>query len=392
MADSPFSIFRRFLRFGLLAWGGPVAQIAMVRHELVEQERWIAPERFNRALAVYQALPGPEAHELCVYLGYVRGGRLGGLAAGLGFMLPGFVLVLGFAAAYDHLGLRSSLAVGLFAGFAPAVAALVLRAVRRIGAHALHDRWLWAVALLAAAAQLLGVHFAMPLIGGALAYWIVSRGWGRVALALLILAAACLLWWSRLEPPADRVVAGPARSELREPGLSEVGAAGLRAGLLTFGGAYTALAFVEQDAVVHGRWLTRGQFLDGLAISSSIPAPLIIFATFVGYLGGALPAALVITVAIFAPAFAFTLLGHRHLERLVDDARAHALLDGVTAAVVGLMAVIAATLTIQAIDSWWAGALLLGALVVLARWTSRLSIVAVMLGCGLLGMLATQVA
>ena len=93
------ALFWRFLRFGMLAFGGPVAQIAMVRHALVEEERWIAPERFNRLLAVMQALPGPEAHELCVHLGMIRRGRIGGLLAGLGFMLPGFVLMLALAAA-----------------------------------------------------------------------------------------------------------------------------------------------------------------------------------------------------------------------------------------------------------------------------------------------------
>jgi chromate transporter len=89
------AIFARFLRFGLLAWGGPVAQIAMIKRELVEEQEWLTPERFNRLLAVYQVLPGPEAHELCVHLGMMKRGRLGGILAGLGFMLPGFVLMLG---------------------------------------------------------------------------------------------------------------------------------------------------------------------------------------------------------------------------------------------------------------------------------------------------------
>ncbi len=95
--ESWLRLFLRFLRFGALAWGGPVAQIAMIRHELVEQERWIGKEQFNRVLAVYQVLPGPEAHELCVYFGYRSRGRLGGLLAGLGFMLPGFVLMFGLS-------------------------------------------------------------------------------------------------------------------------------------------------------------------------------------------------------------------------------------------------------------------------------------------------------
>ena len=95
------AIFVRFLRFGLLAWGGPVAQIAMIKRELVEEEQWLTPQRFNRLLAVYQLLPGPEAHELCVHLGMMKRGRLGGILAGLGFMLPGLLLMLGIAWLYQ---------------------------------------------------------------------------------------------------------------------------------------------------------------------------------------------------------------------------------------------------------------------------------------------------
>ena len=103
------AIFARFLRFGLLAWGGPVAQIAMIKRELVEEEKWLTPERFNRLLAVYQVLPGPEAHELCVHLGMMKRGRLGGILAGLGFMLPGFLLILVLAWVYQRLDLHQPL-------------------------------------------------------------------------------------------------------------------------------------------------------------------------------------------------------------------------------------------------------------------------------------------
>ena len=128
-------IFWRFLKFGLLAWGGPVAQIAMIRQELVEEEKWISREKFNRVLSVYQALPGPEAHELCVYFGMVTGGRLGALLAGLGFMLPGFLLMLLLSWFYVTYGISSPLFQSVFMGMQPAVAALIVRAVHRIGSH-----------------------------------------------------------------------------------------------------------------------------------------------------------------------------------------------------------------------------------------------------------------
>src|SRR5215208_3727296 len=136
--DPPRAIFVRFLKFGALAWGGPAAQIAMIKHECVDQEGWVDEETFKKTLAVYQVLPGPEAHELCVYFGRLRGGRLGGLAAGLGFMLPGFLLMLGLSALYVHAGLDERFE-DLFYGLKAAVGGLVAIAVVRLGRRFLTD-------------------------------------------------------------------------------------------------------------------------------------------------------------------------------------------------------------------------------------------------------------
>lgn len=146
--QTPLQIFIRFLRFGLLAWGGPVAQIAMIRQELVEEEQWVSREKFNRALSVYQVLPGPEAHELCVYFGMIAGGRWGGFLAGLGFMLPGFLLMLVLTWIYIQFGIESPWLMAVFSGFQVAVIALILRAVHRIGAHAITNVKLLSIALI----------------------------------------------------------------------------------------------------------------------------------------------------------------------------------------------------------------------------------------------------
>src|SRR5688572_8657019 len=137
--QSYIDLFLRFLRFGLLAWGGPVAQIAMIRQEFVEEEKWISSDKFNRVLSVYQVLPGPEAHELCVYFGMVARGRIGALLAGLGFMLPGFLLMFALSWFYVTYGIHSPVFQSVFLGMQPAVAALIVRAVHRIGGHALHQ-------------------------------------------------------------------------------------------------------------------------------------------------------------------------------------------------------------------------------------------------------------
>jgi chromate transporter len=368
-------LFLRFLRFGALAWGGPIAQIGTIRQELVEEERWISPSRFNRVLAVYQVLPGPEAHELCVYFGMRARGRLGGLLAGLGFMLPGFVLMFGLSVAYVRFDLRASVLAAAFAGCQPAVVALIARAVHRIGSHALHDRWLLAIALASALATLLGAGFALVLPAAGLAYAALRSGAARaqLGLALAPLAAG----------------AAPATGTL-VPGVLALFATGLRSGLLTFGGAYTVIPFLRADAVGRAGWMSDAQFLDGLALSGILPAPLVIFSTFVGYLGGGVAGALALTAGVFLPAFAFTLVGYAGVERIVEQRRTHALLDGVTAGVVGLIAVTAlelgrATLLPDGRPSLAALAIFAVALFAAFRWTARAAVAWIVGGAALAG-------
>ena len=373
--ESLARLFLRFLRFGALAWGGPVAQIGMLRQELVDEERWISPARFNRVLAVYQVLPGPEAHELCVYFGSRARGRIGGLLAGLGFMLPGFVLMFALSVAYVQFDLRASALAAAFAGCQPAVVALIVRAVHRIGSHALHDRWLLSIAALAAIATGVGASFAVVLPVAGLAY-VAARGaapGASHALAFIPLAAS----------------AAPVTSVL-VPSVCALFVTGLRSGLLTFGGAYTVIPFLRADAVGPAGWMTDAQFLDGLALSGILPAPLVIFATFVGYLGAGAAGALALTAGVFLPAFAFTLIGHQWVERLVEQRRTHALLDGITAGVVGLIAVTALSLARETLTSRptvATVAIFAAALFAAFRWKAKTAVVWIDAGAGLAGAL-----
>lgn len=329
---SLMALFLRFLRFGFLAFGGPVAQIAMVKQALVEEERWISPARFNRLLAVMQILPGPEAHELCVHLGMMARGRIGGLLAGLGFMLPGFVLMLGAAWLYKDWIVGNPAMAPVFLGVQIAVLAIILRAVQRIGLHILEDRLLWALAAAALAATLAGVPFWIPLVAAGLVYSFAAR---RVVAALILAAAVALAFLLSGAEPAVH-----ARAAASEAGFLALFIAGLKGGLLTFGGAYTAIPYVRTDTVGRG-WLSDAAFLDGVAIAGMLPAPLVIFATFAGYVAGGLPGAIAITIGMFLPAFAFSMIFFERLEAVVESAALHRALAGVAAAVVG---VIAATL------------------------------------------------
>ena len=375
--DTLLGLFLRFTRFGLLAWGGPVAQIAMIRRELVDEQQWVTPARFNRLLAVYQALPGPEAHELCVHFGMIRRGRLGGIAAGLGFMTPGLLLILGLAWAYRQLDLSQPPLPALFLGIQIAVVALIVRAVHRIGEHVLGDRWLWGIALGSAAGALAGISFWVLLGAGGLVY--LFAGKGQFALVALVIVSAIVLAALTLtgSGPAGVAVAG---------GQSEASAgalllSGLKAGLLTFGGAYTAIPFVRGDAVGRG-WVSDGQFLDGLALSGIIPAPLIIFATFVGFQAGGLAGALAMTAGIFLPAFGFSLLFFERLERVVEDERVHRLLEGIAAAVVGLISATAfdvARSVAGEVPALLPAVLIFAAvLALLYAWTSKYAVLAVL--------------
>jgi chromate transporter len=381
------AIFMRFLRFGLLAWGGPVAQIAMIKRELVEEEQWLSPQRFNRLLAVYQVLPGPEAHELCVHLGMMRRGRLGGFLAGFGFMLPGLLLILALAWIYQRLDLHQPALAAVFLGVQIGVIALIVRAVHRIGEHVLIDRWLWTVAAASALGTFLGVSFWIILPVAGVAYASVTAGRRILAMAVALLGIALAAW-----------TAGPASSPLATAATSaaSVGSvtvaalflSGLKAGLLTFGGAYTAIPFVRGDAVGRG-WLSEGQFLDSLALGGIIPAPLIIFATFVGYLAGGLGGAMAITAGIFLPAFSFTLLFYDRLEQVIEDERLHRLLEGVAAGVVGLIAVTAVQIgwnVAQSLPSLPLGiAIFAVSLALLYLWKSKLNVLAVVIGSAVLG-------
>ncbi len=325
------ALFLKFLRFGFVAFGGPVAQIAMIRQALVEQEHWIESARFNRLLAVLQVLPGPEAHELCVHLGMVARGRIGGVLAGLGFMLPGLLLMLLAGWLYTSWIAGNAGLTGVLLGVQIVVLAIILRAVVRIGQHIVEDRPLAIIAAASFVLTLAGVPFWIPLLAGGLAYAAAHRP----AIAALIAVAAITV------AAAVRFVVlpdgGPAIATGAPVTLLALFVAGLKGGLLTFGGAYTAIPYVRADTVGRG-WIGDATFLDGIALAGVLPAPLVIFATFVGYVAGGLGGALAITAGMFLPAFAFSLILFERLEAVVENPALHRILAGVAAAVVGIIA------------------------------------------------------
>lgn len=370
-----YSIFLRFLRFGFLAWGGPVAQIAMIKDELVDREKWIAPEKFKRTLAVYQALPGSEAHELCVYFGMIKAGRWGGFLAGLGFMLPGFLLMLLLSWLYLFYG--SSTLLPLFAGVAPAVCALIFRATHKIGSNILTDKSHFLCAISAIILTLLGVHFLWVFIVCAAfqTLWEIKNKYILIVLFLLLSLGA--VFTNQIFPIAQVIKTNGSGSLLIE---------GLKAGLLSFGGAYTAIPFLQNSMVGNYDHITNQVFLDGIALGSVIPSPLIIFGTYLGFIAGGFYGAILMTIGIFAPAFAFTLLGHKHLERIIENRALHSILDGISAAVVGLLAVTALNIFQTTITDLSKLILFLSALAAFYLIKNRFAIPLVILAFGIFGL------
>jgi chromate transporter len=371
-SDAPGAIFARFLKFGALAWGGPAAQIAMIKRECVDELHWIDEEMFKKTLAVYQVLPGPEAHELCVYFGRIRGGKLGGFLAGLGFMLPGFLLMLALSVLYVEVDLADHLDE-LFYGLKAAVGAIVARALVRLSRSFITDVPL---ALLAAAAFALTVFasagFALVLLGTGLAYelWTNTSRWTRRAHAFALGPGAVL---------------AAATGALTFSLTAEIFWEGLKAGLVTFGGAYTVIPYLHDVTVDGQHWLTDAQFVDGLAMSGVLPAPLIIFSTFVGYIAGGFGGGLAMTVGIFIPAFVFPIYFHRWLVAIAENPRIRPFLLGVAAGVIGLIAAVTVDILDTSVVDIPTALLAIAAFLALNRWHAKLTIVAVVLACGVAG-------
>jgi chromate transporter len=370
--DSPAAIFVRFLKFGALAWGGPAAQIAMIKRECVDELGWVDAVTFRKTLGVYQVLPGPEAHELCVYFGRIRGGKLGGFLAGLGFMLPGFLLMLALSVVYVEAEFSDNLDE-LFYGLKAAVVAIIARALVRLSKTFITDVPL--AALMAAAFALTvfaEAGFVIVLLGAGLLYelWTNARSWvGRTHSLSFSLPAALV------------VIAGAISLSLTMEILWE----GLKAGLVTFGGAFTVIPYLQDVAVEGKAWLTEDQFVDGLAMGGVLPAPLIIFSTFVGYIAAGLVGGLAMTLGIFIPAFVFPIFLHRQLVAVAENERLHPFLLGVAAGVIGLIAAVTVEIVDTGVVDLATAVLAVAGFLVLNRWHGKLTVLYVVLGCGGIG-------
>ncbi len=350
---------RFWTRLGFISFGGPAGQIAVMHREIVERRAWLGERQFASALSFCMLLPGPEALQLAIYLGWKLHGVRGGLVAGLGFIVPAVVLLLGLSLAYARFG-NLPIATGILIGLKSAVLALVLRAITVIGARALRNP----------------LHIALA-IGS-----FIALQWMRVPFPLIVLAAGLAglaSAWSagrstarRPDPLAGNVT--PARIAIVGLALWLLPLIGVtialgygslwtrlylfftQAALVTFGGAYAVLGYVTQHFVQELGWVSAQQAIDGLALAETTPGPLVIVLQFMGFMAGwnqpaplspaagAMLAALLASWATFLPSFVLIFLGAPHVERLTGNPRIASALSAITAAVIGVIATLAVML------------------------------------------------
>ena len=341
-----------FGTLGVIGFGGPAAHIALMRREVVERKRWLTDQQMVDLIGVTNLIPGPNSTEMAMHVGRVRAGGVGLLVAGLAFILPAALIVLALAWAYVTYG-STPAGQALLYGVKPVIVAIVGAALVAFARTALAGPLRMGVAVGAAALWLLGVNELVLLAGGAALLTALRIGtrhpWTVAAIAL----------------PATATATAAAASL----NLLTLAMVFLKAGALLYGSGYVLLAFLRGDLVERLGWLTDAQLLDAVAIGQVTPGPLFTTATFVGYLLAGIPGAAVATVAIFAPAFVFVALVGPMAERIRDRPLTAALLDGVNAAALGLMAAVTLRLGAEAVRDPLTIALLAGSGI--ALWWGR---------------------
>jgi chromate transporter len=399
--------FRFWLKLGFVSFGGPAGQIAIMHDELVERRGWISERRFLHALNFCMALPGPEAQQLASYIGYSMFGVRGALTAGGLFVLPSFVLLCLLSAIYVEYGEVTAVA-GIVRGLGAAVIALIAAAVIRVGGRVIRTPLALVLATLAFGLLLAGAPFLAILAGAALI------GYAGGVWAPLRLGRVESLQEDQPEPRAREARLGrrfvktllvwlvPLAALLLAGGLvAELAGFFTIAALVTFGGAYAVLPFVADAAVNRFGWLTADDMVAGLALGESTPGPLIMVNTFVGFLAGynvegglawGLAGAAVATLCTFAPSFVFIVSGAPFIDRVRTTSVFASGLNGITIAVVGVIAALGVYVARHAAFSdgeadWLV--IVLAALSFLAIWRLRLGVVPVIAACAVAGLVAS---
>jgi len=348
---------RLFLKLGLIGFGGPAAHIAMMEEEVVERRRWLTREHFLDLVGATNLIPGPNSTEMAIHVGYLRAGWAGLLIAGLCFIIPAVLITTAFAWAYVTFGTLPRVVPFLF-GIKPALIAIILAAVWRLGRSAVKNVELWGLGSAVAVASLLGLdEVTVLLLGGVIGMLWLGRA-GSLAL---------LAW---ISAPATGIVAaaGGGSATAASVSLVKLGLFFLKVGAVLYGSGYVLVAFLEGGLVRDYGWLSEAQLLDAIAIGQLTPGPVLSTATFIGYILGGLPGAAVATAGIFLPSFIFVAALGLVLPRLRRSRWMAAFLDAVNVSSVALMAAVTVKLSVSTLTSWPAWVIAVAAAGAGLRW------------------------
>lgn len=335
-----------FLRMGLTAFGGPAAHIAMFRDEVVIRRQWVSDAQFLDLLAATNLIPGPNSTEMAIHLGYTRAGWRGLVAGGTAFILPAFLLVLGIAALYAEYGTTPA-AQWLLYGIQPVVIAIILQAVWGLSRTALKNGLLAFVAIIVFGLYFLNINELLLLFGGGVLVMLVANG-----RRLLTISVSAI--WLESESIANNAASSFLKlaQEIIPVSLTTLFLTFLKIGSILYGSGYVLVAFLQTEFVERLGWISSSQLLDAVAIGQFTPGPVFTTATFIGYLVAGVPGAIVATIGIFLPGFVFVAITNPFIPRLRRSPWLAALLDGIVASSLGLMAAVTLDLARQSIVDW----------------------------------------
>ena len=318
-------VFLYFLMLGFINVGGPVAQLTMMYNHMVERRHWLSEDRFVKIMAFCHMLPGPEALQLAIYVGYLKRKLLGGVLAGLTFILPGAVVMIALSWLYVRYGSLPQVNNVLYV-LKPAVLGIIGAGILKLGRASIRNVLLAALLIGAfVGLRFVGINFLLILILAGLLNLLIVQGWPTI-------------WRTRATLPT--LIGGLIALPFTDSRWFQMAWLFFKTGLFSFGGAYASIVFLERGAVQDHHWLTSSQLLDGVALSVATPGPFMLFTTFAGYLAGGIVGAIIATFFVFLPSFVFVLAGARYIERVRDNRWIQAFLAGASAAVVGVIIVV----------------------------------------------------
>lgn len=392
-----FQLARLFFKLGIIGFGGPAAHIAMMEDEVVVRRNWMSREHFLDLVGATNLIPGPNSTEMTMHVGYTVAGGAGLVVAGASFILPAALITGAFAWLYVRYGTLPQVEPLLF-GIKPAVLAVILGAVWRLGKTAAKSRRLVVTGAAVAAMTLLGVNEVIALLIGGVGGALWLRAGDAAPFSLLALPPAFASPQEQVRRLGQRLAAIAealgaervlwlAQAPGAGPDVWQLGLFFLLVGSILYGSGYVLVAFLEGWLVHDFGWLTQQQLLDAIAIGQFTPGPVLTTSTFIGYTLAGTAGAVVSTVAIFAPSFLFVLMLNPWVPRMRESAWTAAFLDAVNASAVGLMAAVVISLGATTLASWQAWLIALGAAVLLLRW--QVSAPWLVLGGAVVGWLIT---